>query len=224
VVVIILALVGFVAVGLRERAADPAVIDSSVLSAQGWAQSGDVGHNVIIFKVSSINLTINTAMVNYVDEALSAKINNYATAFGLTVTIPSSVTSTMMTARVTPPSIADLAGDMLVNKAAEILESQYTQTITNAGITGLSKTGTTQLNIGGNSVTASVYEGSFSQMGFSGSVKGILAVWNTDKGVTAAAGIAPYGSTEYTTMGQTITIELGDDEFNELVALAEGVS
>lgn len=220
ILVIILSLAVFVITGLKERAAEPALIDSSVLTAQKWAQSGGVTQNVIIVKVSSLNLTINTATANYEDEGLSAKINSLATLYGLTVTIPSSVTSRMKVVRIAPPSIVDLMGDMMVSQATTMIESQYTQEITNLGITGLSKTGTTQLNIGGKTVTASVYEGSFNQAGLSGSVKGILAVWSTDKGITAVAGVAPSGSIEY----QTITIELGDDEYNELTALAEAVT
>ncbi len=226
ILVAIAAVGGYVYMGIQPRAATPAVVSSAALAETGWSQSDAApGMSSISYEISSFELVINSATMNYTDPNLPNTINSYASALGLSVNVPSSISSTLMVVRVVPPSIADLVGDKLVDTLKGMLAGMYVNTISSAGVGDFKKTGTMQLDVGGKSVTADVYEGSISAMGFSGKAKGILAVWQSDYGVIAAAGIVPSGIITYTSsLGIPLDIDLGDDDFNNLKMMVESIS
>ncbi|MDI6888967.1 MAG: DUF6517 family protein [Methanocellales archaeon] len=196
---------------LEPKEAPPATINEATLAQLGWAQEGDVQKQTLEMSVSGLTIKVNTSMVVYKDKALEGRIARD------TGGLVSGVSSHLMTLRlvlplgISPPAdlVFGLGEEQFLQKARELVPDLQQTDARTISITG------------GHTANARIYEGTINYEGGSVKVKSILAMWNANGSTIIVFAVTPVEDLTY--QGTTIVQIDGEEEFNEVITLIQGV-
>ncbi len=218
---------------LQTKEVNPAYVNQTTLDNLGWIMSGEPQVESMSQMVGDVEVVMNTATVNYIDEALMMDINRQITDLGVTkdsVNSEAQFTSLFMTIRVALPAGIALPEQVLTG----IIDASIQNMDPGSDIKEFYQVGeeTVTINTGSN-VQARSYEG-YIESNDSGEdvklkIRGVIASWSDEGTTTIVLGVLPAEDmilkvpTEVR-RSETLTIAINEEqEYQDILALIQNV-
>lgn len=211
---------------LETKEAWPAIVNDSVLKEEGWVSAGDVQKQSQTQNVAGATVKINTAIMNYRDDALARDIISQVQKLsGLStkqISGATQFTSQLLTFRLVLPAGISLPSEIM-NK---IIASQLEQMASQNNIRDFHETGSAKTNLAdGKEISVKSYEGYIDFEGGSIKIKGMTGAWPDSGSNIIVFAVLPAEDIVITPVtGKPVSVKInGDKESQKIIKLIQNV-
>ena len=226
-IILILFLIVLVAGCLETKDAWPATISEPIIKEEGWVNAGAVQKQSQTQNVAGVTIKINTAVMNYKDDALAMNITGQVQKLkGITpeqANRASQFTSQLITMRLVLPGGLSLPSEVMNN----IISSQLEQMASQNKIRDFHETGASKIKLaGGKETNVKNYEGYIDFEGGSIKIRGIIAAWPDSGSNIIVFGVIPSENIVITPrMGKPVSVIIdGEHESSKIIKLIQSVN